>query len=155
MAKNKTIGFCQTNTGTITDCYFDQTIGKANTASAGGIPKTTAEMMSIGTYEDWDICDISEFNPANPTTWFIDEGYDYPRLWLEYERFVKGIVVKINNKTYKVNTVKLPLAEGEGYATFVETSDATATAEDIAEGKTAYVNGEKITGTMILAEPDN
>lgn len=56
--------------------------------------------------------------------------------------------IKINNVTYNaVGSIVAPLSGGGSNATFVDTSDADATAADIMQNKTAYVNGSKLIGT--------
>ena len=65
------------------------------------------------------------------------------------EVIVEGVTSNID-KDIKAENIKagVNILGVDGNFKGIDTSDATATEEDIAEGKTAYVNGEKITGTL-------
>ena len=62
-------GLLGRNSGTVTDCFWDvKTSGQAT--SAGGMPKTTAEMKHKMTFANWDFIEV----------WDVAENQTYPFL---------------------------------------------------------------------------
>ena len=72
-------------------------------------------------------------------------------IYSEFEKFRRIIAEAITNESVKTESSDSAetMAENIGKILEERTKDATATPEDIASEKTAYVNGEKITGTAI------
>jgi hypothetical protein len=61
------------NENTFVSCYWD--IDSSGQTSGGGTPKTTVQMQTIGTFDNWDF----------ENTWRICDGTNYPRLQWEPE----------------------------------------------------------------------
>lgn len=56
--------------------------------------------------------------------------------------------ITLNSTNYTgITKLRVKKTGSSDYAEFVDTSDADASASDIASGKTAYVNGSKVTGS--------
>lgn len=64
---------------------------------------------------------------------------------------IKNILTEKNTKILPSNIKKnVNILGVTGDLEVLDTSDANATAGDIATGKTAYVNAQKITGTLVV-----
>jgi hypothetical protein len=81
------------NSPYITNSFWNiETSGRSQSYGATG--KTTTELQSIQTFNDistegldiaWDISILEDFDPEDPTIWFINDTLDYPKLFIEYE----------------------------------------------------------------------
>jgi hypothetical protein len=72
-------GLVGTNSGSVSNCFWDIQTSGINT-SKGGTGKTTTEMMDINTYLNagWDF--VGETTNGTDDIWFI-RNIDYPKLW--------------------------------------------------------------------------
>jgi hypothetical protein len=75
------VGFNWPDTGIVSGFWDVEASGQS--ASDGGVAKTTAEMKTASTFLEtgWDFVDETENGTED--IWWIDEGWDYPQLWWE------------------------------------------------------------------------
>lgn len=88
---------------TANNYYDSQTSGSS---SSLGTSRTTAQMKTKSTFQNWNIVDLKDF--VNEI-WFIDEGLDYPRLGWEFEgedeEPERNISVSLVNKKQSLSAI--------------------------------------------------
>lgn len=73
------------NGGDILNSYWNTQTSGVEESTSGGTGLTTIEMKTLPNFSDWDIVEMNNFNPSDPSVWYISDGQDYPRLYWEYE----------------------------------------------------------------------
>lgn len=82
--KNGFINVANSDNNIVSDNYWDTDVSETTTAQAAATGKTTAQLQDIDTFSGWDIVPEAEFDPDDPSVWFMPAS-GYPKLWFEYE----------------------------------------------------------------------
>lgn len=132
--------------------YFDNNNGDTNTNIT-----VSDIMLEYGT-------EAHEYEPyaSNVKVYLLDDEGQYQYINMSYDLQELTVIPSNTDQVYTQGYNKVTVQGDENLqaenirsdiqifdVTGTYTSDATATAEDIAKDKTAYVNGEKITGSMV------
>ena len=108
--------------------------------------KITGSLETVEPYNNKEVTSIY----VNETNTLVENTMGYPILMKPNSRLLldNSIVVNATHLTSSVLKEGVTLFGVTGTLHELDTSDANATAVDIIEGKTAYVNDIKITGTL-------
>lgn len=102
--------------GDILNSYWNTQTSGVEESTSGGTGLTTIEMKTLANFSDWDIVEMNNFNPSDPSIWYLSEGQDYPRLYWEYES-PEVTTLNASNITHNSGTINGTLVSLEGETT--------------------------------------